>query len=144
MQAVDINYWAVLVCGVASMILGSLWYGPFFGKIWQRLMGWENVDPAKKAEMMKGMTKSYVFAFVGALIMAFVLDHAIIFAQNYMNVSFMQAGLFTGFMSWLGFIAPVTLSSILWEGKSWTLWTLTNAYYLVQLLIFALILVSWR
>ena len=27
-----INYWAVLVSAIASMAIGSLWYGPLFGK----------------------------------------------------------------------------------------------------------------
>lgn len=144
MQAVPINYWAILVCGIASMVLGSLWYGPIFGKMWQHLMGWHHVDPTKKAEMMKNMTQSYVFAFIGALIMAFVLDHSIIFAQAYLHVSGSSAAIQGAFWSWLGFIAPVTLASILWEGKSWKLWTLTNGYYLVQLLIFAFILTGWK
>jgi hypothetical protein len=144
MQMVPINYWAILVCGIASMVLGSLWFGPLFGKPWQKLMGWENVDAAKKEEMMKGMTKSYVFAFVGALVMAYALAHSLVFAQAYLKVSGSSAALQGAFWTWLGFIAPVTMSSILWEGKSWKLWTLTNAYYLIQLLIFAFILVSWK
>jgi hypothetical protein len=141
---IPVNYWAVIVCGIVSMVLGSIWFGPLFGKQWQHLMGWSNVDAAKKAEMMKGMQKSYLFAFIGALVMAYVLSHSIVFASTYMDVSGVSAGLSSGFWMWLGFIAPVTLSSVLWEGKSWKLWILTSGYYLVQLLIFGAILASWK
>ena len=34
-----INYGAVVGAAVASMILGSLWYGPLFGKPWMAAMG---------------------------------------------------------------------------------------------------------
>ena len=143
MTAVPVNYWAVLVCGVASMVLGYLWYGPLFGKMYMKLMGWENVDPAKREEMMKGMTKSYILAFIGALVMAWVLAHAIIFSGSYMHSKALNTGLITGFMSWLGFVAPVTMSNVLWGNQSWKLWFLGNGYYLVQLLMFGAILGSW-
>lgn len=144
MQAVPINYWAVLVCGIVSMVLGSLWFGPLFGKAWQRLMGWEHMDAAKREEMKKSMTKSYVLTFIAALIMAFVLAHSIVFGESYMKVTGLSAGLQAGFWSWLGFVAPVTLGVVLWEGKSWKLWTLSNAYQLIQLLVFGVILGLWK
>ncbi len=34
-----VNYWAVLTCGLVSMVVGSIWYGPIFGKLWMRLNG---------------------------------------------------------------------------------------------------------
>lgn len=45
-----------------------------------------------------------------------------------------------GFWNWLGFIAPVTLGVVLWEGKPWKLWVLHNAYYLLALLVMGVIL----
>lgn len=30
----EINLWAVLVCAVASFMVGGLWYGLVFAKIW--------------------------------------------------------------------------------------------------------------
>lgn len=34
MQAVPINYVAVVLAAVANMILGFVWFGPLFGKLW--------------------------------------------------------------------------------------------------------------
>ncbi len=144
MEMPDVNYWAILVCSIASMVLGSIWYGPLFGKTWQHLIGWSNVSEEKKQAMMKSMNKSYGITFVGSLITAYVLSHMITFSQNWFHTSFVQAGLTTGFWVWLGFVAPNTLGSVLWEGKSWKLWFINNGYNLILLLMFGLIIGSWR
>ena len=34
-----INFWAVLVAALSSFVIGSLWYGPLFGKTWMKLNG---------------------------------------------------------------------------------------------------------
>ncbi len=82
--------------------------------------------------------------FVGSLLMAFVLAHALIFASNYLKIFDVSAGLTGAFWKWLGFIAPVTLGSVLWEGKSWKLWFLNNGYYLLSLIVMGVILAVWR
>lgn len=135
------NYLAIFAAAISSMVIGSLWYGPVFGKPWMKLMGWkkENMKGIKQAEMMK----MYGLQFVGSLVMAFVLAHALVFAASYLGESGVSAGLQTGFWNWIGFIAPVTLGSVLWEGKSWKLWILNNAYYLVVLCSMGVILSLW-
>jgi hypothetical protein len=144
MQEVPVNYWAILVSGIASMALGYLWFGPLFGKMYIKLSGLDQLSATEKEEAMKSMTKSYTITFIGSLVMAWVLVHAIIFAQAYLKTSGLSAGLLTGFMSWLGFIATVSLGMVLWERKPWKLWFLTNGYQLVQLLIMGAILGRWR
>lgn len=139
---VPINYLAVGGAAVASMVIGFLWYGPIFGKKWIALMGFtqEQISAAKK----KGMAKQYALMFVGSLAMAYVLAHALVFASAYLKTSGVSAGLMTGFWNWLGFVAPVTLGSVLWEGKSPKLWVLNNGYYLVSLLAMGVILALWQ
>ncbi len=139
MVQVPINYLAVLACMVASMVLGSVWYGPLFGKQWMAMMGMSPSSMPKQS-----MAKLYAIQAVGSLVMAFVLAHALVYASAYMQVSGAQAGLMVGFWNWLGFIAPVTLGSVLWEGKSWKLWFLNNGYYLVLLCSMGLILSLWK
>ena len=141
MPVVPINYVAVLAAAVASMVLGSVWYGPLFGKQWMALSGksMADMDAAKK----KGMGKSYAFMFVGSLVMSYVLAHALVFASAYLKVSGVNAGLMAGFWNWLGFIAPVTLGVVLWDGKPWKLWILNNAFQLLSLLVMGVILAVW-
>ena len=139
-----INEFAVLASGVAAMVLGGLWYGPLFGKQWIALMGF---DAQKVADMQaKGagaMWKSYLLMFIGALLMAYVLAHGLVFGNAYLGTSGVSGGLQGAFWYWLGFIAPVTLGSVLWEGKPWKLWILNAGYYLALLLIMATILSLW-
>ncbi|HSR89125.1 MAG TPA: DUF1761 domain-containing protein [Candidatus Udaeobacter sp.] len=142
MFQVPINYLAILVCGIVSMVIGYLWYGPLFGKVWMGLMGMrmENMTEEKK----KGMAKSYFMMFVGSLFMAYVLSFNLIFAATYLKMTGLSAGAVCAFWNWLGFIAPVTLGSVLWEGKSWKLWLLNNGYQLVTLVVMGTILMAWR
>ena len=140
---IDVNYLAILASAVAAMVLGFLWYGPLFGKIWSELMGWGVMTPEKMAEMQKKARPAYAISFVGALAMAYVLAHALIFASAYLNSSGVTAGLAAGFWNWLGFIAPVTVGVVLWDGKPWKLWFINAGYYLVQLLMMGTILALW-
>jgi hypothetical protein len=138
---VPVNYLAILAAAVLSMALGAMWYGPLFGKPWMMLMGVsrENMKGMKPNDMMK----LYGIQFVGSLVMAFVLSHALVFASTYLQTSGVSSGLQTGFWNWAGFVAPVTLGSVLWEGKSWKLWALNNSYYLVSLIAMGVLLSLW-
>ncbi len=140
-SAVPINYLAVVLAAVANMVLGFVWYGPLFGKQWMAWSGFTkaDMDSAKK----KGMGKSYGLMALGSLVMAYVLAHSLVFAASYLKVNGIPAGLMAGFWSWLGFVAPVTLGTVLWDGKPWKLWILNNAYYLVALLLMGSILASF-
>ncbi len=139
---VPINYLAVVGAAMVSMFVGYVWYGPLFGKLWMKEMGMSK-DKMDKA-MKNGMGKSYGLMFVGSLVMSFVLAHATVFASSYLKVEGVSAGLMSGLWNWLGFIAPVTLGSVLWEGKSMKLWMLNNGYYLVTLLAMGTLLAVWK
>lgn len=144
---VPTNLLAVLLCGLLSMVLGSLWYGPLFGKPWMKMMGFHqsDIDAAKKKGFVgSGMAKSYSLMLVGSLLTAFVLSHLITFAELYFAKPGVETGLLTAAGTWLGLIAPVTMGSVLWENKSWKLWLLNNGYQLCYLLIASVILVSWK
>jgi hypothetical protein len=140
---VPVNYLAVLGATLLSVVIGSLWYGPIFGKTWTKLMGWTKADMAKGAADKNEMTKSYGIQFVGSFFMAFVLSHALVFASTYLETSGVSAGIQTGFWNWLGFVAPVTLTSVLWEGKPWKLWLINNGYNLVTLCAMGVLLSLW-
>ncbi|MBX4197868.1 DUF1761 domain-containing protein [Candidatus Parcubacteria bacterium] len=140
-MGVPINYWAVLVATLVNIVLGFLWYGPIFGKKWRRLMGM-TIESMEKMKA-KGMTQSYVLMIVGALVMNYVLAHALVFGMTYTGMYGVVGGMTGAFYYWLGFAAPLTLSSVMWEGKSWKLWFIDAGYYLVALLIAGAIFGYW-
>ncbi len=138
---VPVNYLAVVVSTIVMMGLGYMWYGPVFGKQWRALMGFtkESMEAAKK----KGMGKSYAIMALGALAMSFVLSHSLVFASTYLHTSGVAAGLQVGFWNWLGFVVPVSMGTVLWEGKPWKLWFINAGYYLVGLLLIGVLLALW-
>ncbi|MFZ2555569.1 MAG: DUF1761 domain-containing protein [Minisyncoccia bacterium] len=140
---IPINYIAVIVAAIAQMALGFIWYGPLFGKQWTTLMGWSEAElKAGQEKMQKEGWKTYGLQLIGAVVMAYVLAHVSYLALIYASSPF-HAGISSAFWMWLGFIAPVMLGSVLWDGKSWKLFFLQSGYYLVGLLIMGAIIGSW-
>ena len=91
----NVNYLAILVAGIISMVVGFLWYGPLFGKAWMRLSGFDSkkIDESKK----KGMTKSYIIMFIATLIFACVLATLL----GMMSITTFTRGMWIGFLVWL-------------------------------------------
>ena len=135
---VDVNYLAVFAAAVVGMALGALWYSPvLFGKTWMSLTGLSEETLTKAKE--KGMAKSYLIGFIGTLIMSYVLAHI----TSYASATTFLEGSLAGFWIWLGFIAPVALGTVLWEGKPVKLYILNTSYYLVALVLMGAILAVW-
>ena len=134
---VNVNYLAVLVAAIASMVVGFLWYGPLFGKMWMGLMNFDKkkMNEAKK----KGMGKTYVLAFVTSLIMSYVLAHFV----NYVQAKTIADGVVLAFWLWLGFFATTQLGMVLWEGKPVKLYLINTLHYLVTLGVMSAILAVW-
>lgn len=135
---IPINFLAIILSVVWAMFVGSMWYGPFFGKPWMKMMGLTKEGIKKLPQGY--MAKLYGIQFVASFVMAYVLAHSIFFAQQFLQVSDFNAGISGGFWNWLGFVAPVTLGKVLWEGKPWKLWLIDSGNYLATLLGMGLIL----
>jgi len=139
---IPINYYAVIAAAVVNMVLGFVWYGPLFGKMWLPLAGWTQETMA--AVKGKNMTMTYVLQVVMALIMSYTLAHAIVFGTTYTGTFGILGGITAAFWYWLGFVAPVTMAQVMWENKTWTYWMITAGYYLVAMLIMGAILGGWQ
>lgn len=139
---VPLNHLAVLVAALSSLVVGSLWYGPIFGKQWVALMKFtpEAMAEAKK----KGMGKTYAMQLVASLVMAYVMAHSLVFAAAYLKTSGVAAGFQVGFWNWLGFILPVSIGSGLWDGKPWKLVWINAFHYLATLCAMGVILALWN
>ncbi len=113
-----INFLAVLVATIVSIIIGSIWHGPLFGKIFMEAMGMNTWTPEQQTAMKKTMPRAYIGQFIGSFIMFFVLDW-------YINTS-IHTGVFGGVANalglWLGFVVPLSLSQALWGGKMTLFW----------------------
>jgi hypothetical protein len=135
------NWLAIVLCGVAAVIIGFLWFGPLFGKAWMSSMGKTMPSPEERKKMGSAMMKSALIAFVGAMITAFVLARAIMLGSVAEGITGVSAAFHFAFWNWLGFMMPVVLGAVLWEQKTWKWFFITAGYYLVDLIAMGLILV---
>ncbi len=132
---VDVNWWAVLVGGIASMVLGYIWYMPaFLGNMWAKELG-KSSDELKKNAMMS----AYVMMFVAALVISYIMAHFVV----YTGAKDVMGGVQTGFWIWLGFVATVGLGKKAFSGTSWTLYAIEAGYSLVQFAVIGAIVASW-
>jgi len=131
---VHINLFAIIVAAIASYVIAALWYALIFRKQWQKLSAINDMKPS---------ALNAVLSLVGSVVMSFVLFHLIVFSNGYLHVSGIAGGLIGGFHGWLGFVAPVTLMTKLYEKKPWGLWLLDNGFWLISLLVMGSILSVW-
>ena len=138
-----IDFWAVIGAVIVAVVLGFVWYGPLFGKQWMRLVGisHEQMEDAKRRGMA-GMWRTYLMMIVGTLVMAYVLAHVIAAFGEALGESIGGTGATAGLWMWLGFVAPVTLGSVLWENRPWKYWFIVSGYYLVSLVLMGIIIAS--
>ena len=138
MMDVIVNYWAVLVSAVATMVVGSLWYGPLFGKMWMKMMGFTE-SSMKSMDMTPA--RAMTIALISSLVASYVIAHFI----GLLGVaSFADGGWQFAFWAWLGLVMPVVLGGWLWEGKPFKLLVLNAAHQLVNIVVVVAILSSWQ
>ena len=131
----------VLLGGVVSLIVGSIWYGPLFGKKWMEICGVSAMDEAKRKEMQKAAMPLYVVQFVLSLVQMYVLMGIIAYTN-----SFQQGAIVAAFM-WIGFIMPTVAGSSMWNNDSskvkWARFLIQAGGNLVIMLIFGFMIGQW-
>jgi Protein of unknown function (DUF1761) len=134
---VEINYLAVLLAAVSSMVVGYAWYAPkVFGDKWAKFVG------LNEEKMKKGAPKAMSLAFVASLITAYVLAHVIYLANSYFDNSFMQDALSTALWLWLGLTAARLWVHDLFEQRPAFITAIAAGYELVTLIVMAAI-IGW-
>jgi hypothetical protein len=131
------NIWAIIASAVASLVIGTLWYGPLFQKPWMRMTGL-TID-SMRAMAMTPM-QATVGGFVSALLTAFVFSWL---ADALLLVGVRDA-LQMAFWCWLGFAVPISASGWLWEGRPFKLSALYAGYYAVFYAVASLIVTLWK
>jgi hypothetical protein len=93
MQAISINWRAILAAIVSNFVIGGFWYSrALFVKPWLEMSGVE------KSDFDAGLPRALVGDMISSAAITLVLDHII----HRFNVVNLAQGLFLAFCIWLG------------------------------------------
>ncbi len=148
MQAIVINWWAVLIAAVVSMVIGSIWFGPLFGKKWMEITGMANCSEEERKKMQKAAMPLYALQFVLSGLTSYILAHFIISSSAFFGMTGAKAGMICALWIWLGFIMPTIGGGAMWSGKpkklAWSMFWINVSYNAVLYIVIGAILGGWR
>lgn len=131
--AVSINWLGALLALIAAMAIGSIWYGPLFGKRWMKLVGLKRGESSPLTPML--------IMLVLAAVQVFVMAHFIAYAGYfYPDYSGLTVGLLTGIWVFVGFIIPLLVSNTVFSKGSTELLKIHLGNQLITLLAIGAIL----
>lgn len=129
-----VNIWAVLLCGVASLVIGGLWYSPFlFARRWQQEAG-------VTEEKMKGANMPVIFLLTFLLSSVMAFNMALFFGGK---VGFSD-GLLYGFYTGLFWVSAALGVLYLFERKSFTFWLINGGYNILVFTVIGGIIGGWH
>lgn len=127
-----LNWFAILAAAASAFLLGGLWYGPLFKRVWCREAG---VDPDKP-----GAHPARVFgtAFAAALLAAFA------FAWYLGPRPELHVAVHAGFLIGLAYVATSFGINYAFAQRSFKLWLIDAGYHTLQFTLYGLILGLWH
>ncbi|WP_155210405.1 DUF1761 domain-containing protein [Fulvivirga aurantia] len=128
----SINWLAVVVATLSTFVLGAVWYGPLFGKVWMAEHGYTE-DDLKDANMAKIYGTAFVLEFIMAVNLAYFIQ----------GVSAGE-GVFYGFVTGFGWVAMAIGVNYLFSRNSMRLWFIDAFYFVVSFTIMGVILGFWK
>lgn len=126
----EVNYLAVLIATIVTMILGFLWYSPvLFGNAWVKEMG------LKREEMSGGSPLTYVLtaltALFGALFLALIM--------SMIGERTIGLGVTIGLLIGLSISVKIGMN-FLFESRTAKLYFITIGYHIVTYLLTGIII----
>lgn len=129
-----INLLHVLVVAVVLFVVGMLWHGPVFGKVWMRLMNF-SPDSMKAMPLTAGQAVSLAVPFT------LLLAGGLVYLASALGLAGVSGALCLTSIAALCFTVPVVANGFLWEGKSAKLFGFNVAYQLVAVFVASLVAV---
>lgn len=138
---ITVNYWAIIVGAILSMVIGAIWYGPIFGKKWMEIVGVDPNDKETLAKMQKSAMPLYFIQFLLTLFQVLVLAHLIADTK-------LVGGLERSLWIWAAFIIPTLAGAVMWTNDSgrikWMRFNIQGGYQLIIFIVFGLLLQLWK
>ncbi|MBH0008977.1 DUF1761 domain-containing protein [Salinibacterium sp. SWN1162] len=134
----EINYIAVILATLSSMIVGTIWYSPrVFGNYWMKAAG---ITPSGNAA---DALRPIVVTIIVSFITAWVLAGAAFIAFDFYGGSFFVNTLLTSIVLWGGFTAARFITHDQFDGRPNGLTVLNVSHEFVTIVVMALIIGVW-
>jgi len=129
----QVNWLAVIVAALSTFVLGGLWYGPLFGKVWMRATGITE-EKAKQANMPLVFGASFVLELIAAAVLA-------MFIGGETTFGFAVAAAASVGVCW---VAPALGVLYLFEQRPLSHWLINAGYHGVAFTLMGVIIGAWR
>ena len=135
-MSIEVNYWAVALATISTMIVGSIWYTPnVFGNYWMRVAKVDMEDRSAVGPILTTLIVSFISAWVLAI--------ATQVAWLAFGGSYLLLALLTGVLLWAGFTAARFITHDAFEGRPAGLTIVNIGHELVTVVVMALIIGVW-
>ncbi len=135
MPILEMNYLAILVGAIASVVIGAIWYLPaMFGNAWMVAIG------KTKEEVERDFTPSKI---VWAVVFGFIISYAIARLIVWTGKNTPLGGLEVGLLASIGFVMGTIAVNHVFEGRPAKLTFIYALHHLVEFLVIGLILGAW-
>lgn len=157
------NFTAILVAAFIPLIIGFVWYGPLFGKIWMKECGFVKED-LQKGNFVKILLLSFFFSILLSSIIPVLTIHQMgafnliggpgattvlpsydAFMADYgSHFRTFKHGVVHGVIAGLFFALPLIAINGLFERKSWKYILIHTGYWVITLAIMGGIICAWK
>ena len=129
-----INCWAVFTATIAVFLLGGVWYSEkLFGGIWRRAAG-----IAEDKTKCGHSTVDFIVSFLYTLVAAFAFAYFLGTHQDWMHA--IEFGLGVG----VCFVATSLGTNYLFTNRNFKLFLIDGGYFVIQFVIYGLIIGLWK
>jgi large-conductance mechanosensitive channel len=163
----EMNYYIFFVTAIIPLIIGFVWYGPLFGNVWMKEMGFTK-ESLVGQNMALTFILSYVFSFLISFFLLFLVVHqmgtmqvlqgeigfeektgeAFTFFQNFLGTygdrfRTFKHGALHGSLSGMIFVLPILSIIAMFERKNVKYVAINAGYWVVTLAIMGGIICQW-
>ena len=99
-------------------------------------MQMSGITPEMTERVKRNRAKYAFYALATSILMAYVMDVCVVMAAAVGS----GGALRIGFWTWAGFIAPILLGSVVWEGRPAKLYAINIGYWFIVSMVMAILL----
>jgi len=125
----NVNWLAIVTAAISAFIIGGIWYGPLFGKIWMSEFSFTDEGLAKR-------NQTKIFAGTLLLNVLIALNMSLFLGAEVDLKTALIAGFLTGF----GFVTPLIGVFYLFEEKSMKLFLVNAGFSIITFSLIGLII----